>query len=211
MKRTALVVFLMMAGSAYTFATDGQVLINMSTVNAAGGFPYRITQSGSYKLSGNLTPPRNVTAIRIEAPYVSLDLGGFSIGCEILLTGLSDPLPCILGISNHTSIRNGMVAISENPAFGTSSKLYVAVGPGNDGSIEDLIVDESLVLSPNVEGIFANPRSIVLRNIVLGPNTVSALHVECPSVVAHNYADSMLLELIPVRNSPCAAESNALR
>ena len=37
------------------FAADGQVLINQSTVMAFGGFPYRITQPGSYKLSGNLT------------------------------------------------------------------------------------------------------------------------------------------------------------
>jgi len=34
---------------------EGVVLINQSTVMAAGGFPYVITQPGSYKLSGNLT------------------------------------------------------------------------------------------------------------------------------------------------------------
>ena len=31
------------------FAIDGVVLINQSTVTAAGGFPYMITKTGSYK------------------------------------------------------------------------------------------------------------------------------------------------------------------
>ena len=29
------------------FAIDGQILINQATVNAAGGFPYKITQAGA--------------------------------------------------------------------------------------------------------------------------------------------------------------------
>jgi hypothetical protein len=47
--------------SAPAFAVDGVVLINQSTVMAAGGFPYKITQPGSYKLSGNLA----VTALSV--------------------------------------------------------------------------------------------------------------------------------------------------
>ena len=47
------------------FAVDGTVLINQSTVTAAGGFPYKIMQSGSYRLSGNLfVPEADTTAIR---------------------------------------------------------------------------------------------------------------------------------------------------
>ena len=62
------------------FAVDGVVLINQSTVTAAGGFPYKITQPGSYRLSGNLTvPDANTTAISIRTTGVTLDLNGFSI------------------------------------------------------------------------------------------------------------------------------------
>lgn len=63
---------------AHALAADGQVLINQSTVLATGGFPYKITQSGSYRLSGNLTVPVGVNAI-VTANGVTLDLNGFSI------------------------------------------------------------------------------------------------------------------------------------
>jgi len=42
------------------FAVDSVVLINQSTITAAGGFAYVISNSGSYRLSGNLT--MNTTA-----------------------------------------------------------------------------------------------------------------------------------------------------
>lgn len=62
------------------FAVDGVVLVNQSTVMASGGFPYTISQPGSYKLSGNLvTSDPNKDVIVIAADHVSLDLGGFSI------------------------------------------------------------------------------------------------------------------------------------
>jgi hypothetical protein len=69
---------------ACLFAVDGQVLINQSTVMAAGGFPYKITQPGSYKLSGPLTMTTTVSgnfnstdvAIEIESGQVTLDLNG---------------------------------------------------------------------------------------------------------------------------------------
>lgn len=61
-------------------AIDGVVLIDQAKVNAAGGFPFRITQAGSYRLAGNLVAPLGKTGIDISAgSSVSLDLNGFSI------------------------------------------------------------------------------------------------------------------------------------
>jgi len=66
--------------SLSAFAVDGVVLINQASVNAAGGFPYKITVSGSYKLSSNLSVTTvTVDAIDINADNVVLDLNGFSI------------------------------------------------------------------------------------------------------------------------------------
>lgn len=62
-------------------AVDGVTLINQATVTAAGGFPYVISQPGSYRLSGNLVV-LNATAISITASNVTLDLNGFSITCQ---------------------------------------------------------------------------------------------------------------------------------
>lgn len=73
--------------SAPAFAVDGVVLINQSTVLAAGGFPFKITQPGSYKLSGNLAVSAvNVDGIDIEANNVTLDLNGFTISGPVSCT-----------------------------------------------------------------------------------------------------------------------------
>jgi hypothetical protein len=73
--------------SAPAFAVDGQVLINQSTVMAAGGFPYKITHPGSYKLSGNLVVPADVDGIDILTDNVTIDLNGFTISGPDTCTG----------------------------------------------------------------------------------------------------------------------------
>ncbi len=65
--------------SVSAFAVDGVVLINQATVMGAGGFPYHITQPGSYKLSGNLVVTTSADAIEVDADNVTLDLNGFTI------------------------------------------------------------------------------------------------------------------------------------
>ena len=76
---------------APAFAVDGTTLINQATVTGSGGFPYHITQSGSYRLSGNHLIAPNTTAIIISAASVTLDLNGFLIGCSgaCSVTGIS--------------------------------------------------------------------------------------------------------------------------
>jgi hypothetical protein len=69
------------------YAVDGIILIDQNralagnvTPGDAPGFPVSISQSGSYRLSGNITVPDvNTTAIQITADFVTLDLNGFSI------------------------------------------------------------------------------------------------------------------------------------
>jgi len=60
-------------------AARSQALINQAAVTAAGGFPYMISQPGSYKLSGNLTNTTTSSAILIESNNVTLDLNGYTI------------------------------------------------------------------------------------------------------------------------------------
>ena len=58
------------------------------------GFPVEIASPGSYRLTSSLqTGSRNVTAIRILASDVTLDLNGFAIACT-LSTGPILPLAC---------------------------------------------------------------------------------------------------------------------
>jgi hypothetical protein len=55
-------------------------LINQATVLGTGGFPYHITQPGSYRLSGNLVAPGQ--ALFITASNVTVDMNGFTISCS---------------------------------------------------------------------------------------------------------------------------------
>ena len=105
------------------FAVDGVTLINQSTVMAAGGFPYVISQPGSYKLAGNLMVPSGQNGIQISVSRVTLDLNGFSITTPdpattppsffgILYTGAATP--------NSIVIRGGTVDGFEDPITLTS-------------------------------------------------------------------------------------------
>jgi|JI8StandDraft_2_1071088.scaffolds.fasta_scaffold37363_2 hypothetical protein len=61
-------------------AVDGVVLIDQARVNAAGGFPYKITAPGSYRLASNLVAPLGKSGIDVSTGgSVSLDLNGYSI------------------------------------------------------------------------------------------------------------------------------------
>jgi hypothetical protein len=61
-------------------AVDGRIEINQASVAASGGFPFVISQPGSYVLTGDLTVADGTTsAIQIGAAGVTLDLNGFQI------------------------------------------------------------------------------------------------------------------------------------
>lgn len=62
-------------------ASDGRREINQAAVLAAGGFPFVISQPGSYLLTSDLVvPDANTTAIQVStASGVTLDLNGFTV------------------------------------------------------------------------------------------------------------------------------------
>ncbi len=64
-------------------AAAGVIEINQAIVEADGGFPYVISEPGSYILTGNLSvPDGDTTAIEVRADDVTLDLNGFTIQCS---------------------------------------------------------------------------------------------------------------------------------
>jgi hypothetical protein len=91
---------ILLAFASAALAVDGTVLINQSTITngltgcpTGGHFPVVICQSGSYRLSGNLTvPDANTDAIDINADNVTIDLNGFSILGPTVCNG--SPLTC---------------------------------------------------------------------------------------------------------------------
>jgi hypothetical protein len=84
-------------------AVDGTTLIDQTTVLFSGGFPYKITQSGSYRLSSNLIAT-HTTAINISASDVTLDLNGFTISC-LVCSGVTG----VVSSAKGTTLENGTV------------------------------------------------------------------------------------------------------
>lgn len=121
MPKRALTFWTIVLAPACLFAVDGQVLINQATVNAAGGFPYVISQPGSYKLSGNLVvsdPTKD--AIVIAHDFVTLDFGGFSI------IGTAD---CSSGSCSGANATHGGV-ITSNPTSSPAPFFNITIRNG---------------------------------------------------------------------------------
>src|SRR5258708_7288058 len=121
MKKALLVVLAIALAPFSAFAVDGVVLINDSIVKAQGGYPYKIMQPGSYRLSGNLVATLNQTAIQITANNVTLDLNGFNVTCSFdanypttstFINCIGDTGSMGSGASDVT-IRNGTVTATQ--------------------------------------------------------------------------------------------------
>jgi parallel beta-helix repeat protein len=123
----AAVMALGMAGSAG--AVDGVIEINQAKVLAAGGVPYTVG-IGSYRLTGNLIPPANTTAIKApfeNAVNVTIDLNGFSIfGSGTGNTGVGINLFSNSGVT----VENGSVS-----GFGSGVEV------GNFGIVKNVHAD----------------------------------------------------------------------
>ena len=86
-------------------AVDGTIDINQAKVLAAGGFPFTISTSGSYRLTGNLTVPLNTNGIVVGANFLTIDLNGFSITGPGSGTGTG----IISGLFGGITVENGAV------------------------------------------------------------------------------------------------------
>ena len=188
---------------ACAFAIDGQVLINQSTVMAAGGFPYVISQPGSYKLSGNLTMTTTASgnyaplgvdaAIVIASSDVILDLNGFTIQVS---HNLPTNTHSIYGIVNGGSfalitVRNGTIIINGSGATSVAPSVVVAgvsVAASSNTTIENLNVS-TLLKSVTTNALFRftaiemGTRSLVRHNV-----SDSSFMFNCPSLIVENIA-----------------------
>jgi hypothetical protein len=173
------------------FAVDGTLLINQATVMAGSGFPYKITQPGSYRLSGNLVVPNsNTTAIVIATDFVTLDLNGFSIIGPVDCSG-SFPCP---GAGNG----NGVTTDDSHafPHFNITIRNGTIQGMGNDGVFlrgDSNLVEHMNVRSNGGEGVrlFASQAfaSSMARDNNAQLNGFDGIFMDT-GLVAHNTADN---------------------
>lgn len=123
-------------------AVDGVVLINHAAALAGNvtpgdtpGYPVTLSRPGSYRLSGNLSPPANANGIDATAGEVTIDFNGFrmqgspkaDIGVFGAQRGLVVRNGTIRGFLRYGISANGANAIIEDMSISAngSSGIYV--------------------------------------------------------------------------------------
>lgn len=187
-KRTlSLAVCLLAVFSISAYAVDGQILITQASVNAAGGFPYKINSSGSYKLGSNLIVPAGPNGIQILADSVSLDLNGFSIIGPATCDG-DDETPTrncsggtfgvgVTSSNAHITVRNGTIR-----GMGAGIEITTATGGGT-------LIEEMHVTKNNGFGIALSGSGLIRRNVVSN-NLATGISVSESSLVSDNIANA---------------------
>jgi hypothetical protein len=153
-------------------AVDGTVLINQSTITngltgcpTGGHFPIIICQSGSYRLSGNLTvPDANTTAISISVDNVTLDLNGFSI---------LGPVVCsISGVSLQTTCNQSGNA---SGIFSTNANITVSNGTIRGMGSNGVLLGGSGVLIERVKAVSNGFNGFDVAGSALGGDAIVTL------------------------------------
>ena len=179
--------------SSSLYAVDGVVLIDQShalagniTPGDAPGFPVTITQSGSYRLSGNLiVPDANTTAIQITAERVTLDMNGFGIiGPVVCTTGPTKCSPAGSGVGVQALDPNGGVSgprgvrVFNGTVRGMGNHGFLIGGDGN--SVDRVAADGNAGAGIVVSGIVID--SAATRNALGG---IAAITVRDCRVVSN--------------------------
>jgi hypothetical protein len=183
----------MSLATARVYAVDGVVLINQSEVLAAGGFPYHITQSGSYRLSSNLLVSSATDAIDISANNVTIDLNGFSI-IQTATTSPPGKMAINGSAANAVTVRNGSIAnwdysISLESNCTVQNTTITNTNTGLMCFRYSAITANLVIANPNpgaIEhgqiGISASSGTMISGNTVAGFRTYGIAMAETPSV-----------------------------
>lgn len=114
---------------ASTPGPEPRIAVNEANTPGDAGNTFRITQPGSYYLTGNITGEVDKNAIRIEASDVTLDLNGFTIqGVPGAAFGIRDSNAANITVTNG-SVRGFVTGVSLNgPSGGNVLRDVSCVG-----------------------------------------------------------------------------------
>jgi hypothetical protein len=151
----------MLVWTAPAAAIDGTIEINQVKVLSNGGFPYVISSSGSYRLTGNLTvSSTSADAIDVTAGDVTIDLNGFSItgpggsssGIGISAAGVVDLTVengTITGFGGNAAVQAGADSIVKSLHASSNGNGIVA---GNGSAISDSVAHDNTGTGINCNG-----------------------------------------------------------
>ena len=161
--------------STYKTLTEVEPRIAINATNTPGGANslYKITQPGSYYLTGNITVPNNSYAIEIAASNVTIDLNGFVVGTAIsVLNG-------VYSTATNTTLRNGVVRgfAGHGVDLSNSGAVVEHVTVENCGSMGIRVgtrsfVSDCLSRSNTLYGVWADTGSRVVSTTVCDNGTV---------------------------------------
>ena len=172
--RSILIVPIFLALATPGFASDGVLEINQVCAVSAGcfpgdaaGFPVTVSQSGSYRLTSNLTVPNeNTTAVSVTASSVTFDLGGFEIRGPNSCAGLPPPGPfvtCTLtGTGHGVEVLGDRSRIFNGSVRGMGSVGIYAPATGVAGGH---VVHDVRVSHNRYQGIRLDGDSAAVRNV----------------------------------------------
>jgi hypothetical protein len=173
-------------GSMMTIAVHADVIeINSKAVRDAGGFPFEINKTGSYRLTSNLFVKGDASAIVATKPAVTIDLNGFRILGQNKCTFEDGPPRSITcegpngsaGISGAHRILNGLVSGFRSGIVARQNQALViervtVKNQSRDGinpSGEDLILTNSVVSENGADGVvgqFSTGTYVVTHNVI---------------------------------------------
>lgn len=157
---------------------EPRIPISSATTPGNAGAYFRITQPGSYYLTGNIQQLASKAAIAIDAEDVTLDLNGFSI-----IGNGQQGFPVTLELNDGVKVRNGLIHawgayITLNQARNCTFEDLVIKGP-YDGNLEaqaqNSIFRRIIVESTGEVGISASQNSLVEDCVVVGIGGVRGL------------------------------------
>lgn len=166
--RVVCVTLVCVAAAASAYAADGVLEINQSCAATGcfsgdtAGFPVTLSQSGSYRLTSNLSD--TASAITISGDSITLDLGGFTVDGQGRCTGVPVTSCTGAGVSSlgilvsgdQVQIRNGIVR-----GYGNANIRFADCATGC--TLEDVMVTESA--AEGVAVLQAGTAELVFRNV----------------------------------------------
>jgi hypothetical protein len=217
MKKLAFATLLLTLTSMCVIAQPIQ--INQATIAASGnrstgGFPFTITQPGSYILKGNIVVPLG-GGIEIASDNVTIDLNGFTISGPVRCTGKGATLSCTgeppLGVlcraNSNITVRNGsVVGFAVGVALlGTGNLVEGIHASGNSDvgiSIEDGVVRRN---TANLNGIGIVASTSTVTENLANSNQVYGLQISIGLYGSNTFFGN---GTAPVLNSASVSQNN---
>lgn len=202
MKRYASLLGLL-ACSLAAHASDGVIEINHAKIMAGSGYPYYITQAGSYRLTSNLAQPTpDTVVILIGTDNATIDLNGFAITGSNTCTqagGVGTAVTCTTN-SAYAGIdiagpgwRSGLTV--RNGKMQGLGGICIFLGYGQNNAVEDVTASHC------GQGGIAVPDGLVTRSRVSYTGSLGIRGgVVSHSISSNNNSDGIFGDGLVVQN-----------